>query len=516
MAMNLGETLAAATAKVPGKIAVSCGEEQLTYAELDERSTQLAHGLREAGIAKGDRVALHMGNTLEMTLGYFACFKLGAIAVPLNIRLKPAEIEYVLAHSEARLYLGEPGLYARTSSTPRSCPADRFYETTGRTPTPGFAAFASLLASAGDRPLPRVQPEDPAAILYTSGTTARPKGVTHSHDTLQGCAGTSLVWGVRPDDVFLTFSPLAHASGLLLMLLPAMLLAAEVALVPRFDPGGVLQTLERRRCTVTFGLPAALQALCRELAKSPFDVGSLRLCSAGGDTVSLALQKEFEQRFGVSIQEGVGMTESVPICLNRPGRIRAGSVGEPADGMEVRLVDETGSPVQPGTAGELIVRTAARMTGYWHDAEATAATVRDGWLYTGDLARVDEDGYYWFAGRKKEIIVRGGSNVAPQEVEEVLLQHPAVFQAGVVGMPDPELGESVVAFVSLRDDGGGCCESELIDHARRFLSEHKVPGKVHFLADMPLGTTGKVSRKRLRESLQEEAAITRAEACILR
>jgi long-chain acyl-CoA synthetase len=182
----------------------------------------------------------------------------------------------------------------------------------------------------------------------------------------------------------------------------------------------------------------------------------------------------------------------------------------------VRLVDETGSPVQPGTAGELIVRTAARMTGYWHDAEATAATVRDGWLYTGDLARVDEDGYYWFAGRKKEIIVRGGSNVAPQEVEEVLLQHPAVFQAGVVGMPDPELGESVVAFVSLRDDGSGCCESELIDHARRFLSEHKVPGKVHFLADMPLGTTGKVSRKRLRESLQEEAAITRTEACILR
>ena len=505
--MNLGEALAAATTKVPGKIAVSCGDEELTYAELDERSTQLAHGLREAGIAKGDRVALHMGNTLEMALGYFACFKLGAIAVPLNIKLKPAEIEYVLGHSEARLYIGEPGLYARTASTPGACPADRFYETTTQTPTRGFTSFTALLASERDRPLPRVESSDPAAILYTSGTTARPKGVTHSHDTLQGCARTSLGWGISSDDVFLTFAPLAHASGLLLLLIPAILLAAECALVPRFDPGAVLQTLQRRRCTATFGLPAGLQALCRELAKNPIDVGSLRLCSAGGDTVSVAVQKEFEQRFGVSIQEGVGMTESVPICLNRPGRIRAGSVGEAAEGMEVRVVDETGAPVEPGATGELIVRTEAKMTGYWNDLEATAATVRDGWLYTGDLARVDEDGYYWFAGRKKEIIIRGGSNVAPQEVEEVLLQHPAVFQAGVVGMPDPELGESVVAFVSLRDNGPGCCASELIDYARQFLSEHKVPGTVHFLADMPLGTTGKVSRKRLRESLQAPAAI---------
>jgi long-chain acyl-CoA synthetase len=506
--MNLGEVLVAATAKVPHKVAVSCGDEELTYAEFDERSTQLAHGLGDAGVAKGDRVALHMGNTLEMALSYFACFKLGAIAVPLNIRLKPAEIEYILGHSEARLYIGEPGLYARTADTPRFCPADRFYETTEQTPTQGYAAFAALLTSRRDRRLPHVRASDPAAILYTSGTTARPKGVTHSHDTLQGCARTSLGWGVGTDDVFLTFSPLAHASGLLLMVLPAIMVAAENALVPRFDPQAVLQTLARRRCTATFGLPAGLQALCRELARHPVDVGSLRLCLAGGDTVSLALQNEFQQRFGVSIQEGVGMTESVPICLSRPGRIRPGSVGEPAEGMEVRIVDETGAPVEPGAAGELIVRTAAKMIGYWNDPEATAATIRDDWLYTGDLARVDADGYYWFAGRKKEIIIRGGSNVAPQEVEEVLLQHPAVFQAGVVGMPDAEFGESVVAFVSLRDNGPGCCESELIDYARRFLSDHKVPGQVHFLADIPLGTTGKVSRKRLKESLQAQAAIT--------
>jgi long-chain acyl-CoA synthetase len=208
----------------------------------------------------------------------------------------------------------------------------------------------------------------------------------------------------------------------------------------------------------------------------------------------------------VGIQEGIGMTELVPICINRPERIRAGSVGEPTEGMEVRIVDDTGASVERGAIGELVARTPAMMMGYWNDPEATAAAIRDGWLYTGDLAREDEDGYYWFAGRKKEIIIRGGSNVAPQEVEEVLLRHPSVFQAGVVGMPDPELGESVIAFVSLRDQSSACCESELIAYARQFLSDHKVPGKVHFLADMPLGTTGKVSRKSLKESLQAQAA----------
>jgi len=504
--MNLGDVLAASSAKVPGKTAVSCGDLELSYAEFDAESTRLARGLREAGIGQGDRVALHMGNTIEMALGYFACFRLGAIAVPLNVRLKRPEIEYVLAHSEARLYIGEPGLYERTATTPSHCPANRFYQTSTEDPTPGFAPFATLLTATDDRPLPAVEGSDPAAILYTSGTTARPKGVTHSHDTLLGCATLSLAFGLREDDVFLIHCPLAHASGLVLMLITAILLAAESALVPRFEPRAVLQTLERRRCTATFGLPAGLQALCRALAEHPFDVGTLRLCSAGGDTVSVALQHDFQKRFGVEIQEGIGMTELVPTCLNRPGRIRAGSCGEVTEGVEVRIVDETGAPVPPGAIGELIARHPATMIGYWKDPEATAAAIRGGWLYTGDLARMDEDGYCWFAGRKKEIIIRGGSNVAPQEVEEVLLKHPAVFQAGVVGMPDSELGESVVAFVSLRDHSIDCCERELIDYARQFLSDHKVPAKVHFLSDLPLGTTGKVSRKTLKESLQASLA----------
>jgi long-chain acyl-CoA synthetase len=502
--MNLGEALAASAAKAPDRVAVSCGADVLSYAQLDALSTRLAHGFARAGVGMGDRVALHMGNTIEMAVCYFACFKLGAIAVPLNIRLKAAEIEFVLAHSEARLYVGEPGLYQRSATTPISCPADRFYGT-GAELADGVTPFARLFEAPEQETLSRALGSDPAVILYTSGTTARPKGVTHSHDSLRGTAELMFTIGYRKDDVFLCWAPLPHASGLILQLLPAVLAATEVALVPRFEPTVVLQTLERRRCTATFGLPAGLQALCRALAERRFDVSSLRTCVAGGDSVSLPLQAEFRERFGVSIQEGIGMTEVLPICANRPEQIKKGSVGPPLVGMEVRIVDDSGAELPRGEIGELTVRTAVKMLGYWNDPAATAATLRDGWLHTGDLARQDEDGHCWFAGRKKEIIVRGGSNIAPQEVEDVLLQHPAIFQAGVVGMPDPELGESVIAFVSLREPAE-CCERELLDFARRFLSDHKVPGKVHFLASMPLGASGKVSRKTLKESLASAAA----------
>lgn len=497
--MNLGEALAASAAKAPDRVAVTCGAETLTYAQFDALADRLGHGLLSAGIGQGDRVALHMGNTIEMAASYFACFKIGAIAVPLNIRLKAAEIDYVLAHSEARLYIGEPGFYQRSADTPDSCPPDRFYWVCAE-PAAGGTPFSRLLQAPAREALPRARGSDPAVILYTSGTTARPKGVTHSHDSLRGTAESTFTLGFRRDDAFLGWAPLPHASGLMLQLLPAVLAATEVALVPRFDPAAILRTLERRRCTATFGLPAGLQALCRALAEGSYDVSSLRTCVAGGDSVSPALQKEFKEKFGVSIQEGIGMTEALPISANRPGRIKIGSVGPPLDGMEVRIVDDQGAPVPRGVTGELTVRTSVKMLGYWNDPAATAAAVRDGWLHTGDLVRQDEDGYCWFAGRKKEIIVRGGSNVAPQEVEDVLLQHPAVFQAGVIGVPDPELGESVIAFVSLRERGG-CCERELIDFARRLLSDHKVPGKVHFLESMPLGATGKVSRRTLKEWL---------------
>lgn len=480
--MNLSEHLTAAAAVAGNRTALSCGTDTLSYSELDRKVTQLARGLQAADVRKGDRVALHMANTLDMALAYFACFRLGAVAVPINVRLKHAEIEHVLAHSAARLYLGEPGLYDGA---------------------PKASSVTELLAQgacAAAEPFPEVDGFDTAVILYTSGTTARPKGVTHSHDSTRCGALATIDTGYRSGDVLLSFCPLAHVSGLKLLFVAAVLLAAECALVPRFEAGAVLDTLERRRCTATFGLPVLLQALCREQRERPRDVSTLRTCLAGGDSVPLSLQQEFQHLFGCAIQEGIGMTEGVPICLNRPGRVRPGSVGEPALDVEVRIVDSSGAPVARGAVGELVFRAPAMMTGYWNEPAATAATIVDGWLHSGDLARQDPDGWYWFAGRKKEIIVRGGSNVAPQEVEDVLLQHVAVLEAGVVGVPDAEYGEAVVAFVTLRA-ASNCGENELIAFARQRLSDHKVPSRVHFRDALPLGNTGKVSRKSLKESL---------------
>lgn len=501
--MNLADVLAASVAKHPDKTAVTLGDEEMTYAEFDMHSTRLAHGLLRAGVAKGDRVALHMANTIEMASSYFACFKIGAIAVPINLRLKAAEIQYILEHSEPAAYLGDPG-HLNPSMLPGNIRRTiRLFESTPEAASPGFSAFSILLDATEDAPLPEVESTDPAAILYTSGTTGRPKGVTHSHDSIMQCALACSTLGFSKDDVSLNFAPLAHASGFMVMFIPVVMLGAEMALVRAFDPADVLATLERRRATATFGLPAMLQALCREQAANPVDISTLRMCGAGGDTVSVALQEEFNAMFGLHIQEGIGMTELVPSCCNKPDRIRPGSVGERADGIDVRIVDDSGTDVAPGETGEMIVRGAAIMLGYWNDPDATAETIRDGWLYTGDLAHEDEDGYIWFDGRKKEVIIRGGSNISPQEVEEVLLRHPAVFQVGVVGMPDAEYGESVIAFVRLRA-GKDCDGAELVEFAKELLSNHKVPEVVRFIDELPLNATGKVSRRTLKESLLAE------------
>ncbi len=223
--------------------------------------------------------------------------------------------------------------------------------------------------------------------------------------------------------------------------------------------------------------------------------------------MAVALQTEFEQVFGFPIQEAIGMTEAVPTCFNRRDRINTGSAGEPAEGVDVRILDEHGREAPVGKAGEMVVRHPGTAVGYWNDSQATSDAIRDGWLYTGDLALKDNDGFYWFAGRKKEIIIRGGSNISPQEVEEVLLKHPAVFQAGVVGTPDPTWGESIVAFVCPHENAS-CDEQELIDFAKQHLADYKTPEQIHFLEEMPLGLTGKVSRKTLKEM-----ALTQQEVC---
>jgi len=376
----------------------------------------------------------------------------------------------VLDHSGARAYLAQADL--RISTTIPSWEFDTAEDKTL------------------DGSLPVPNPDDPAMLLYTSGTTARPKGVNHSHRTLAGNASYMDSWGLRPDDHTLLFTAMVHASGAILLLISSLWIGATVTIVPVFDAAKVLDTWESSGATFYMALPTLIRALLAEQRTHPRRITTGRLALAGGDTVPVPLQEEYAATFGHPLVEGFGMTEGLPTVANHPDKNRPGSMGRPVGDVELRVVD-----------GEMWMRGSAIAIGYWGDVP-----FEDGWLKTGDLVEIDKDGFVWFRGRKKEIIVRGGSNISPQEVEETLYKHPAVAEAGVIGEPNEYWGEVVLAFVAVRE-GHSVSADELVAFSRQHLAEYKCPERVLFLPVLPKGATGKVQRRALKD-LRSEAAVS--------
>jgi long-chain acyl-CoA synthetase len=485
--MNLGDLLNSAAVRTPSKTALIFGSESLSYKALDQSATLLAQWFLQSGLRKGDRVAIHRSNSFQTVQLFFACFRAGLIAVPINTRLKAAEIAYILDHSKAMMCFSQPELESIAREAATECSSLHLH-----TQVPE-------LSEAGMPGLPDVDADEPALIIYTSGTTARPKGVTHTHRTLICTAEGMASVGVDGSQTVLVLTTMMHASGLYCDLLPTILGGTTAVLAPAFEPGVVLDLIERHRCSFTVGLPTLIHDLAEEQARRPRDVSSMRLFYGGGDAVPASLQERFQALFGIPLLESFGMTECIAICRsNAVEGIRTGSIGRPAEGIEVRAADATGKTVPENETGEMAVRSARNFVGYWENPEATAETLRDGWLYTGDLVRCDSDGYFWFMGRKKEIIIRCGSNISPQEVEDALYQHPAVIQTGVIGKPHPIYGEQVVAFVSLRE-GQEISEQQLMEFARKRLADYKTPERILFLPDLPKGPTGKVQRRALKE-----------------
>jgi len=496
--ITLGQVVRAGASRHPDTPAIIVEEQRWTYAELAVAIDRLAAGLLAFGIKPGDRVALHFTNGIDVVVGYEGCFRAGAIAVPLNTRMKGPELQYVLNHSGARLYLGQPSLFAEIDTLRSGVQSVEGYFLSGDvTATSGVSSLAGLAASPGTAAFPDVGDDDVATILYTSGTTARPKGVTHTVRTLGNMADNGVQFaGTEPADVVGIVVPVCHVFGLG-MLLASFAAGSTVVMIPRFEPPFVLEQLRRHAVSVFGGLPVMLNALVHAQGSAPFELSSLRACFAGGDAVPTELQRRFKETFGVDVTEGCGMTEAQPYSINPiDSRRRPGSIGLPAPGVSLRLVDPFGQDVPRGQEGEVLVRSTGMMIGYWNDPEATSATIQDGWLRTGDLARMDEDGYYWFVGRKKEIIIRGGSNISPLEVEEALYQHPAVREVGVVGVPDPALGEVVAAFIALKT---AATEDDLRQFLASRMAAYKIPERIYFVPDLPKGLTGKVQRKTLKE-----------------
>jgi long-chain acyl-CoA synthetase len=487
--MNLGTTLRESAARTPHKPAVICGDQVITYEAFDRSTDALARWLLRQDVEPGDRVALHWCNSIDAATLYFGCFKAGLIAVPVNNRLKPAEIAYILGHSRAKLCFSQPHMSPLCEEIRGEC-ADlrQLYTSLPDLDAPELA----------NGRLAQVSPEKVAAILYTSGTTARPKGVTHTHISLTGCVELMSTLGVDETDVLLAMTQMLHISGLACVLLPAIARCATVVLMPAFDPAQSLDLIERWRVTMLLSLPAMLRLVLEEQARQPRDVGSVRMCLAGGDTVPVNLQERFRALFGCSVREIFAMTETVPITCIPEDSPRSGSVGPVVGVIDARVMTLTGKPAADGEIGELQIQSPANCIGYWENQQATDDTFDDGWLRTGDLVRRDADGYFWFEGRVKQIIVRCGSNISPQEVEEALYHHPAVLEAGVIGMPDPTVGEKVVAFVALRE-GRTANEQELRDLVRSRLADYKTPEHIIFLDVLPKGLTGKIQRRDLKD-----------------
>jgi long-chain acyl-CoA synthetase len=469
-----------------------------TYADGDALTSRIAAGLLRRGIKAGDRVAFLLTNCPEIVFCYFACFKIGAVAVPINTRFQTSELIYALNHSGAILLIGQSDLCTPLFSARAELPD------LAEIIVVGTESFASL-AQEAPVALPAVDHHQLAVVMYTSGTTSRPKGVMHSHATLRRQNANYLeVLGAPIYAQTLVFLPLCHMGAFSVFLLSATEAGGTLTILPRFEAGAVLRSLSEKRITYSGGMPVMLNAMVNHPEAGSYDLSSLKLFAGGGDCVPLDVQNRFQQLFGVVVDELCGMTE-VMYC-NQPfnlGERRPGSIGKPFGDVRIRLEDTNGNEVPDGEVGEIVVHSGAVTLGYWNDPENTRKALKGGGMHTGDLARRDADGFLWFTGRSKDIIIRGGSNISPGEVEDVLYAHPAVYEAGVVGIPCPELGQRVRAYVALKP-GAQATDRDLMDWAARKIAAYKAPESIVFMDTLPKGPTGKVHRKTLRDQASGE------------
>ncbi|GAA5159607.1 long-chain-fatty-acid--CoA ligase [Ornithinimicrobium tianjinense] len=500
MNANLAVNVDATATTHPDRPAIILDDLVVTYGDLVASVRQLAGWLRDQGVGPGDRVAIMLPNLPAFPVLYFAALRLGAVVVPMNPLFRRREISYYLQDSGAKVLAAMPGEEAEAAA-----------ESTGtQLMTVGPEGLVAYLQ--GSEPVEEIAQragDDTAVILYTSGTTGQPKGAELSHDNLRSnlVTTTETLLHLDETDVVMGCLPLFHVFGMTCGMNTAFTTGAALTLIPRFDPAKALEVIQRDQVTVFEGVPTmynALLAAAAQAEQTP-DLSSLRLAVSGGASLPLEVMRRFEETFGATILEGYGLSETSPVAsFNHPDRERkAGSIGIPVRGVEMKLTAPDGSDVDPAdgeTVGEICIRGENIMKGYWNKPEATAEVIDgDGWFHSGDLARRDADGFYFIVDRTKDMIIRGGLNIYPREIEEVLYEHPAVAEAAVIGVPHPELGEEVAAYV-VRRPGTAVTEADLVEHVRGLVAPYKYPRTVTFIDELPKGATGKILKRELRGS----------------
>jgi long-chain acyl-CoA synthetase len=489
--------------KFPLNTALIFEGKSYTYADLRRLTSALSAALLEQGVQAGDRIAFLLPNCLEIVLCYYACFKIGAIAVPLNIRFPAELLQYAINHSGARFLVSEPNLFSEIDKIRSSLPEVKQYYLTSRSVEfEGVRPFQELLQAASESQAETFSADGPAAIYYTSGTTGLPKAVIHTHASLARATQLQIDQiAITSADNTLILFPICYLIGFGSQILPFHKAGATCVLLPQFEPQAALAAIETYRPTKTYGFPKLYHELIDCPDAGAYNVKSLNFCFSAGEAIAVAIQRRFKLIFGVEITEGCGMTELQIYSMNPPyGQKKIGSIGKPIAGMELSLIDESGRSIPtPRQIGEMIVRGGSMTPGYWRDVALTSQTIKNGWFHTGDLAYRDEQGFYWFVSRKSEIIKNEAGLVSPIEVEGALYEHAAVMEAGVIGVPDGFGGEIPQAYVVLRQGTAQLSESQLIEFLRSRLPGYKVPTHINFTASLPHGPTGKIDRKSLRE-----------------
>lgn len=487
----------------PEKVFLYFRDLEVSYRQLDEITNRVANGLAALGFQKGDKVCLLLPNCPEFVSLFLGAPKLGVVLVPLNVLLKAEEVQYIVNNSDATAIVAEARFWPLIEAIRPGCPNVKNLVMVGEAERAGVIPFSRLLAAPASDVKVEVNPEDDMGIIYTSGTTGKPKGVvlTQENYYVNSWQGVT-VSGMKSDERALCILPLFHVNGQVVTVLMPLQAGASLILTEGFSPKTFFENIARYRATTFSGVPTVYSILLNWPEADQYDLSSLRMCICGAAPMPVEVFTQFEEKFNAKIIEGYGLSEGTCASTINPveGKRKVGSIGLPFPGQDVRIFDEHDRELPPGQVGEIVIRGRNVMKGYYKNPEATAETLRNGWLHTGDLGYCDEDGYFYIVGRKKEMIIRGGVNIYPKEIEEVLYRHPKVKEAAVIGLPDKIWGEEVGCCLVLKE-GEQWNREDVIAYCQEHLADFKCPRQVFFVDSFPKTATGKIQKHLLAESV---------------
>jgi long-chain acyl-CoA synthetase len=499
MSTNLASLLTETAERIPENIAYRLDDAEVSWQAAEEGSARVAGLLKSKGLEPGDRVGIMLPNVPYFPIAYYGVLRAGGTVVPMNVLLKSREVKFYLEDPGAKWLFAWHDMAEAAEQGAEEAGAEVILVKPGE--------FEQLLGEAeADHDVVDRDGSDTAVILYTSGTTGQPKGAELTHENMISNAKASHgLFETDENDIVLGALPLFHSFGQTCCMNTCAVAGGTLTFIPRFDPAKALEIIERDKVTVFMGVPTMYNAMLHEDSREQRDTSSLKICTSGGSAMPGELLRGFEEAFGCKVLEGYGLSETSPVAsFNHPDKERKiGSIGTPIQDVEMKVVDDDGNEVEQGEVGEIVIKGPNVMKGYWDREDATKEVMDDdGWFHTGDMAKVDEDGYFFIVDRKKELIIRGGYNVYPREIEEVLYEHEGILEAAVIGVPDEAMGEEVGAAVVLKE-GQEVSADELKSYVKEQVAGYKYPRKIWFVDELPKGPTGKILKREIE--VPEEA-----------